>query len=81
MLVGAATPKKSAIQGRQYNCRPNVLKTDRPWAASVLPGTPVGDAVQPVELLRAVQSFDPCLVFSAHYPVSASNSACVRKID
>lgn len=49
-----------------WNASPRDGKDQRgPYEASLL-GTPVADANQPVEILRTVHSFDPCMACAVH---------------
>jgi hydrogenase large subunit len=49
-----------------WNASPRDAKDQRgPYEASLL-GTPVADANRPVEILRTVHSFDPCMACAVH---------------
>ena len=49
-----------------WNASPRDAKGQRgPYEASLL-GTPVADAERPVEILRTVHSFDPCMACAVH---------------
>lgn len=54
-----------------WNASPRDAKGQRgPYEASLL-GTPVADANSPVEILRTVHSFDPCMACAVHVVGSA----------
>jgi Ni,Fe-hydrogenase I large subunit len=49
-----------------WNCSPrDASGTLGPYEASLL-GTPVADAEQPLEILRTIHSFDPCMACGVH---------------
>jgi hydrogenase large subunit len=49
-----------------WNASPRDAQNQRgPYEASLL-GTPVADANRPVEILRTVHSFDPCMACAVH---------------
>jgi hydrogenase large subunit len=53
------TPTAWNASGRDHKSQPGPIE-------QALIGTPVGDAAQPVEVLRVVHSFDPCLACAVH---------------
>jgi [NiFe] hydrogenase large subunit len=56
-----------------WNCGPRCAEGRLGPVESSLLGTPVADAERPVELLRTVHSFDPCLACSVHLIEPRSN--------
>jgi hydrogenase large subunit len=49
-----------------WNASPRDAKGQRsPYEASLI-GTPVHDSTKPLEILRTVHSFDPCLACAVH---------------
>jgi Ni,Fe-hydrogenase I large subunit len=53
------TPTAWNASGRDHKNQPGPIE-------QALIGTPVGDAQQPVEVLRVIHSFDPCLACAVH---------------
>jgi hydrogenase large subunit len=49
-----------------WNGSPRDAKGQRSAYESSLIGTPVADPEQPVEILRTVHSFDPCIACAVH---------------
>ena len=64
-----------------WNCGPRCSEGKLGPVESSLIGTPVADAERPVELLRTVHSFDPCLACSVHLIEPETNrDICVRAV-
>ena len=55
MFVAATTPRSGAP----------AIRLEGPIEQALI-GTPVADANQPIEVLRNVHSFDPCLACTVH---------------
>ncbi len=53
------TPTGWNASGRDHKNQPGPIE-------QALIGTPVGDAQQPIEVLRVIHSFDPCLACAVH---------------
>ena len=49
-----------------WNASPRDAKGQRGPYEAALVGTPVADPKQPLEILRTVHSFDPCLACAVH---------------
>ena len=49
-----------------WNLGPRDGKGQRSPVEEALIGTPVADAKQPLEILRTVHSFDPCIACAVH---------------
>jgi hydrogenase large subunit len=49
-----------------WNASPRDPKGQRSSYESTLIGTPVADEKQPLEILRTIHSFDPCIACSVH---------------
>jgi len=47
-----------------HAARPNAVR--RPTWSAALVGTPVADPQRPLEILRTLHSFDPCMACAAH---------------
>jgi len=55
-----------AVVPTTWNAGPRDAQGQRGAYESALIGTPVANPEQPVEILRTVHSFDPCLACSVH---------------
>ncbi len=49
-----------------WNASPRDAKGQRSAYEEALIGTPVADTTQPLEILRTIHSFDPCLACAVH---------------
>ena len=66
-----------AIVATVWNGSPRDAAGQRgPWEQSLI-GTPVADPAQPVEILRTIHSFDPCMACAVHV-VDAAGSEVTR---
>jgi hydrogenase large subunit len=67
-----------AVVPSTWNAGPRDAKGQRGAYESALQGTPVVDTDRPLEVLRTVHSFDPCMACAVHV-VAADGSAYGRK--
>jgi Ni,Fe-hydrogenase I large subunit len=66
-----------AIVATVWNGSPRDAAGQRgPWEESLI-GTPVADSLRPVEILRTIHSFDPCMACAVHV-VDAAGSEVTR---
>jgi hydrogenase large subunit len=66
-----------AIVATVWNGSPRDAAGQRgPWEQSLI-GTPVADPARPVEILRTIHSFDPCMACAVHV-VDAAGSEVTR---
>jgi len=64
-----------------WNGSPRDAKGRRGAWEEALVGTPVNDPAQPVEILRTVHSFDPCLACAVHvYDPAAGTGVEIRVV-
>ena len=61
-----------------WNAGPRDAKGQRGAYEAALQGTPIADPERPLEVLRTVHSFDPCLACAVHV-VQANGKAYGRK--
>ena len=57
---------KTIQYGAKWNAGPRDAKGRRGPYEEALIGTPVADAERPLEILRTVHSFDPCMACGVH---------------
>ncbi len=55
-----------AIVPSTWNCSPRDARGQRGAYESALIGTPIADPEQPIEVLRTIHSFDPCMACGVH---------------
>jgi hydrogenase large subunit len=66
-----------AVVPTTWNGSPRDARDQRgPWETALI-GTPIADPEQPVEILRTVHSFDPCMACAVHV-VDSQGNECVR---
>ena len=66
-----------AVVATVWNGSPRDARGQRgPWEQSLI-GTPVADPERPVEVLRTIHSFDPCMSCAVHV-VDATGSEVTR---
>ncbi|QEM68393.1 nickel-dependent hydrogenase large subunit [Geobacter sp. FeAm09] len=69
-----------AVVPSTWNASPRDAKGQRgPYEASLV-GTPVADPAKPLEILRTVHSFDPCLACAVHVTDAAGNEVIRVKV-
>jgi Ni,Fe-hydrogenase I large subunit len=54
------------VDGNTWNLSPRDQRGRRGALEQALVGTPVGETTEPVEVLRTVHSFDPCVACGVH---------------
>ena len=59
-------------------CPRNEKDEPGPYEASLI-GTPIADAEKPLEVLRTIHSFDPCIACAIHLTDTESNTAITVK--
>jgi hydrogenase large subunit len=67
-----------AVVPSTWNAGPRDAKGQRGAYEAALQGTPIADPERPLEVLRTVHSFDPCLACAVHV-VQANGKAYGRK--
>jgi Ni,Fe-hydrogenase I large subunit len=65
-IKNGAIENYQAIVPSTWNAGPRDASGQRGAYEAALIGTPVADPAQPVEILRTVHSFDPCLACAVH---------------
>lgn len=60
------TSRYQVITPTAWNCSPMDDNNNKGPVEQALIGTPVNDITQPVEVLRVIHSFDPCLACAVH---------------
>ncbi|MHB0878571.1 MAG: nickel-dependent hydrogenase large subunit [Anaerolineae bacterium] len=65
-LSGAAVASYQILTPTCWNCSPRDAAGAAGPLEQALVGTPAADSSQPVEVLRVIQSFDPCLSCAVH---------------
>jgi len=65
-IKGGAIENYQAVVPSTWNAGPRDAKGQRGAYEAALIGTPVHDPERPVEILRTVHSFDPCLACAVH---------------
>jgi len=69
-----------AVVPTTWNASPRDSKgTPGPYEASLL-GNPIADSQHPVEVLRTVHSFDPCMACAVHLFDPAGNNVARVKV-
>jgi len=63
-----------------WNGSPRDAKNQRGPYEEALIGTPVANREQPVEILRTIQSFDPCMACAVHVVVTSGNELIRIKV-
>ncbi len=58
-----------------WNLGPRDAKGNMSAVEESLVGTPIADPKRPVEILRTVHSFDPCMACSVHVIDNATNTS------
>ena len=73
-IVGSRISRYQVITPTNWNASPKDDFGQNGPIEQALIGTPVADPDQPVEVLRVIHSFDPCLACSVHIITPKSNS-------
>ena len=68
-----------AVVPSTWNAGPRDTKAARPLRGLAL-GNPVADAEHPLEVLRTIHSFDPCLACAVHTFDPAGNNVARVKV-
>jgi hydrogenase large subunit len=77
VIKGGKIKNYQAVVPSTWNSGPrNAQDVPGPYEASLV-GTPVADAERPLEVLRTVHSFDPCLACAIHM-VDTENKEIVK---
>jgi len=66
------------ISPTTWNCSPRDAKGIHGPLEEALLGTPVGNVDEPVEIMRVIHSFDPCLDCSTHVIKPGKNAKVYR---
>jgi len=65
-IAGGTISRYQVVTPTAWNCSPRDDQGQLGALEQALLGTPVADASQPIEVLRVVHSFDPCLACTVH---------------
>jgi len=65
-IAGSKLSRYQVVAATTWNASPVDASAHKGPIEQALHGTPVADPAQPVELLRVVHSFDPCLACAVH---------------
>jgi len=69
-----------AVVPSTWNASPRDAKGQRGAYEAALVGTPVADANKPLEILRTIHSFDPCLACAVHVMDANGNEVVMVKV-
>lgn len=69
-----------AVVPSTWNASPRDLKGQRGPYEAALVGTPIAKADQPLEILRTIHSFDPCLACAVHVTDAVGNELVQVKV-
>ncbi len=65
-IDGERIGRYEIVDASSWNCSPRDSQGRRGACEEALVGTPVADPTRPLEILRTVHSFDPCLACAVH---------------